>query len=34
MLSLDVGDPRQADIFVEEVVEEFKAHRMCSPPDR
>ncbi|HZZ45072.1 MAG TPA: hypothetical protein VFE58_19200 [Tepidisphaeraceae bacterium] len=32
VMGLNIGDETQADDFVYEVAEKFKAQRMCSPP--
>jgi hypothetical protein len=32
VMGLNIGDEERADEFVHEVVEKFKAQRMCSPP--
>ena len=33
VMGLDIHDQDRTDVFIQEVVEKFKAQRMCSPPD-
>jgi hypothetical protein len=33
MMALDIAEVSQLDDFLNLVVEKFKAHRMCSPPE-
>lgn len=33
VMGLNVHDPDNLDRFMDEVVEKFKAHRTCSPPE-
>ena len=33
VMGLNIREPQTADAFIQEVVEKFKAQRMCSSPD-